>query len=116
LRELHSPDILDLPESYVPPDPKCFGFLLQAFFGPDDGPGEESFDMVVCTPLWLARELHESGGILIGRHYLLVEEYNVGRIRDFLIEYAKTCNGETWHEVAEKLGRVGRWEFEDYRP
>jgi len=114
LRYLQSPDIFDLPESYTPPDPACFCFLLQAVFGPSDGPGEESFDMVVCTPSWLTNALPTKGGILSGRHYLFVEKYDIGRIREFIDKYAQECSGETWQVVAERLGRLGRWEFEDY--
>jgi hypothetical protein len=84
-------------------------------FGPDDGPGEESFDMVVCTPNWIAKNLRDSGGILIGRHYLFIEKYDITQIRDFILEYASSCEGNTWREVAERLGRLGKWEFEDYK-
>ena len=114
LKYLHSPDILDLPDDYLPPDPACFGFLLQAMFGPADGPGEESFDMMVCTPSWFAQKLRTAGGILSGRHYLFVEKYDIPRITEFIIKCAERCSGKTWTEVAEKLGRLGKWEFEDY--
>jgi hypothetical protein len=90
--------------------------LLQAMFGPDDGPGEESFEIVVCTPSWLAQELAESGGILMGRHYLFVGRYDLNKIKQFVLDYAKDCGGNTWREVAQKLGRLGKWEFEDYKP
>ena len=116
LRYLHSPDILDLSESYTPADPDCFSFLLQAMFGPDDGPGEESFDILICTPKRLADDLRKSGGILSGRHYLLIEKYDIAQITDFILEHASRCKGQTWREVAEKLGRLGKWEFEDYQP
>jgi hypothetical protein len=26
------------------------------------------------------------------------------------------CEGVTWRDVAERLGRPGLWEFEDYQP
>lgn len=115
LKYLHSPDIEDL-DCYVPPDPSSFGFLLQAMFGAEGGPGEESFDMIVCTPAWLQIELTKFAGILSGRHYLFVERYNINQIRQYLTNYAKQCEGKTWREVAEKLARFGKWEFEDYRP
>jgi hypothetical protein len=84
-------------------------------FGPDRDEGEESFDIVVCTPLWLAREVDRKG-LVEGRHHLFVREYNLARIRAFLADYAKGCAGETWQEAALKLSRLGRWEFEDYKP
>jgi hypothetical protein len=101
-------------ESFAPADPTCFGFLLQAMFGPEAARGEESFDILVCTPSWLASEV-EREGIVNGRHTLIVAAYDLSRIRSFLTAYANTCTGETWHEAALKLSRLGKWEFEDYK-
>jgi hypothetical protein len=114
LKRLHSPDVFDL-ESFSPVDPACFSFLLQAMFGPEDGDGEESFDVLVCTPAWLSGEV-EREGFVAGRHHLIVREFNLEQIRSFLVGYAGTCVGRTWREVAEKLSRLGKWEFEDYKP
>jgi immunity protein 8 of polymorphic toxin system len=113
LKRLHSPDVLNL-ERFSPEDPTCFGFLLQAMFGPDRGEGEESFDIVVCTALWFAREV-ERKGIVEGRHHLFVKEYDLERLRSFLVDYANGCAGETWLQAASKLSRLGKWEFEDYK-
>jgi len=114
LRRLHSPDVFDL-EAYSPSDPACFSVLLQAMFGPEGGEGEESFDMVVCTPGWIAREV-ERKRIVDGRHHLIVSIFDLRQISSFLEAYANTCTGKTWQEAATKLSRVGKWEFEDYKP
>jgi hypothetical protein len=114
LKRLHSPDVLDL-ESYSPTDQTCFSFLLQAMFGPEGDEGEESFDVVVCTPSWLAREV-ERKGIVDGRHHLIVGTFDLETIRSFLTRYANTCTGKSWQEAASKLSRLGKWEFEDYKP
>jgi hypothetical protein len=114
LKRIHGPDIFDL-ESFFPDEDDCFGFLIQAMFGPENSEGEESFDLVVCTPKWLEQKLAKDM-ILSGRHHLIVKEYNFEAIRSFLIEYARQCCGDTWQEVAQILSRIGRWEFEDYVP
>jgi len=113
LKRLHSPDVENL-ESYVPNQINNFGFLLQVMAGPKNAPGEESFDVVVCTPDWLKRQ-YKSSDVVVGRHYLIVFEYDYGRLRRFLQEYCEQCFGETWPEVANKLNRLGKWEFEDYQ-
>lgn len=114
LKRLHSPDALDL-RSFSPTDPTCFSFLLQAMFGPDGTEGEESFDILVCTPAWLAREV-ERREMVHGRHYLIVRKFDLEQIRSFLISYANKCTAKTWAEAAIKLSRLGKWEFEDYKP
>lgn len=112
LKRLHSPDIYDL-ENYQPEDPEKFGFLLQAMVGPEGKEGEESFDIEVCTPRWL-EETHGISDVIIGRHHLIVREYNYPRIVATIKDFLRCCSGERWNEVAEKVSRLGKWEFEDY--
>ena len=111
LKRLHSPDVLDL-DTYSPQQVDDFGFLLQAMFGPVGEDGEESFDIVVCTPKWLEGTMNKA--VFSGRHHLFVRSFDIESIRAFLIDYARECAGSSWNEVAEKLARIGKWEFEDY--
>jgi len=112
LKRLHSPDVYDL-STYVPDDPEHFGILVQIMAGPAGEDGEESFDLVVCTPSWLSGQLG-STDIKMGRHYLLVKQYDFGRLHRFISDFASECSGETWRVAAARLGRLGKWEFEDY--
>jgi hypothetical protein len=112
LKRLHSPDV-DL-SSYWPDDESNFGFLLQAFIGPENESGEESFGFTVCTPRWL--ESKAEGRIMFGAHHLIVAEYDLNAIEQHLNRHCERCIGATWQEVAMKLARVGLWEFENYRP
>jgi hypothetical protein len=113
LKSYSSPDVYSLPD-YVPDNKKSFGFLLQLFVGPADGDGHESFDVIVCTPKWLS-DTHNKDEVVIGRHYLIVFEYNFARIMEEIEAYLDLCIGETWHEIALKVARLGYWEFEDYQ-
>jgi Immunity protein 8 len=112
LKSLHSPDVADL-QSWRP-DRTEFSVLLQIFAGPEGKPGEESFDLTLCSPAWVAARTTETK-ILEGRHLLIVAEYNYDLIYEYLSRRVSSCEGETWREVAEKLSRLGRWEFEDYQ-
>jgi len=75
----------------------------------------ERFDVVVCTPRWLDRWIREDGP-LIGRHHLIVERWDAARIRLYLTEAVESEEAPTWPELGVKIGRIGKWEFEDYRP
>lgn len=114
IKGLHSPDVPNL-MTYVPVDAGDFGFLLQITAGPVGRDEEESFDVVVCTAGWINRHLSPEG-ILVGRHYLVVDSYDYGRLEGFLRRYVDQCSGSMWGEVAIRLGRLGKWEFEDYKP
>jgi hypothetical protein len=113
LKRLHSPDAFDL-RNFSPPDPRCFGLLLQAMFGPEHQDGEESFDIVVCTPKWIEMEV-ERKQVVDGRHHMIVREFDLQQVQSFLVRYANECVGKTWEEAATKLSRLGKWEFEDYK-
>lgn len=111
LKRLHSPDVDLL--TYRPDNAECFGFFLQFFAGPEGEQGDDSFGLTVCTLRWLEREKAE--GMFFGVNHLFVESYDLTAIETFLKRYCERCTGDTWSEVAAKVGRVARWEFEDYR-
>ncbi len=113
IKNIYSTDIVNLRE-YRPPNAESFSFQLRVIAGPQFEEGEESFDLTVCTPKWLL-DNHRKDDVIIGRHYLIVMEYNYQRIEKTITEFCNTCVGATWTEVAEKLGRLGHWEFEDYQ-
>lgn len=81
--------------------------------GPAEGSSEESFDVIVCTPRWLERCVRQEGPLL-GCHHLIMEKYDVARMRIFLTNEIESIKAPTWHELASKIGRIGKWEFEDY--
>lgn len=108
---LDSPDA-DL-RSFVPDDPENFGILVEIMVGPVDGPGEESFDVMVCTPRWLQARIGEVGPV-IGRHHLFVERYDWTVLRQFIGSVVESEAATTWAELGDRIGRIGKWEFEDY--
>lgn len=112
IKTIISPDVSDL-LTYVPNEQDNFGFLLQLLIGPENEEGMESFQVIVCTTRWLEKK-YQREDIIIGRHYLLVFEYNYSRIVQKIESYLDQCVGETWLDVAEKVARLGKWEFEDY--
>ncbi len=99
---------------YVPGDPADVGLWVRMIVGPAGTPGEESFDVGVCTPAWLDRYVRENGPLL-GRHYLIVERWDARHIRSYLTGAVESQEAQTWPELAEKIGRIGMWEFEDYK-
>ena len=112
IRRLHTPDAPSLHE-YRPEDESDFALLVQVIVGPHGGEGEESVDVEVVTPACISRRLSDSGP-MSGRHLLLVELFDANAIQRWIERAVAGCIGSTWREVAEKLSRIGHWEFEDY--
>ena len=114
IKRFHSPDIQSL-EEHRPEKNDSFCFLLQIIAGPLGEAGEESFDLLVCTPKWLS-EKHDRKEILIGEHMLIVFQFDWENIKKKLIEKVEELEGEDWESLALKLDRIGKWEFRDYLP
>jgi hypothetical protein len=100
-------------DAYAPEDPESFAINLNITVGEQDAPGGHVFSMTVCTPLWLARNM-DLDEILPGRHYLFVRRYDIDEIDRFIREYVEDEEFETWDEAASYVGRLAKWEFEDY--
>ena len=112
LRSLYSPDADPL-ESFTPSGP--FGILVMAMIGPAGQEGHESFDFMLCTPEWFSSNMRDD--IAMGGHHLFVRDYSYARLEKFVQDCCSSCGEETtWRAIAEKLGRLGKWEFEDYVP
>lgn len=112
IRQLHSPDVARL-EDHCPEQHDDFAILIQVLAGPAGAEGAESFDIEVVTPKRLAARIRETGPVG-GRHLLIVNHYDYESIARWIERAVSSCEGSDWNEVAEKLGRFGRWEFEDY--
>lgn len=114
VKALYSLEVDNL-EQYTPDPPYVFLLPLRAIVGSKGAPGEESFDIKVCTPEWLAN-MCEIEGFVVGRHYLVVAKYDFAALKNIIVKLIESCSGNSWQEVAQKVARIGYWEFEDYRP
>ena len=104
--------------STLPDDPSRFCLLAQLLVGPADGPGKESFDVTICTPEWLAAACREAGGVYNPRHHLVADRgsFDQRALRAWLEARVEEVEADDWTELANRLGRIGHWESEDYRP
>lgn len=112
LQSLHSPDLPDLKKN-IPPDPKHFCILVQAMIGPEEGEGEESFDILLCTPSWLAENL-DTNAYTWGRFYLFVPKYDFAIVWKAVENICSGIDVPDWDSAAAVLSQYGKWEFENY--
>jgi hypothetical protein len=95
-------------------DPESFVFQVRLLIGPQGEPGEESFDLTVCSPEWLATECSRTG-IVDGLHHLVVNmaEYNEQALRAWLEKRVSSVQGPLWFDIAPRLARLAHWEFDE---
>jgi hypothetical protein len=108
---MHSPDVHDLRD--WKPESDEWAILIQLLVGPAGAPGEESFDVTLCTSGWLGRRA-EDDGFIDGRHHVVVARYDYAATKQYFERRVSRCEGKDWPEVAQKVSRIGHWEFEDY--
>ncbi|SIO26405.1 Immunity protein 8 [Burkholderia sp. GAS332] len=113
LKFIDSPDI-DF-DSYSPEDEDCFSFPIGMTIGYEGGKGGDIFQMIVCTPTWIARE-NQGRTAVVGTGLLVVFRYDWPAILSAIQEIVSACTADDWSALAQKLSRIADWEFEDYRP
>jgi len=112
LKRLYSADY-DL-SSFYPESETNFILYLQAFIGPEDEDSSDAFNIAICTPEWLS-EHNKYEEVIFGRGYIIVREYDLMVIKTEITKFCENCLGENWVEVAQKVSRIGIWEFEEYK-
>jgi hypothetical protein len=110
LKYLHSPDA-DLTGNNLPTDM----LFVQLMIGPQDSPGEESFDVIVCTRE--TRQLAiDPGDPDSGKCLIILDRIDADLIKRHVQDYLKNLEGPTWQDLAQQIRKLGKWEFHDYRP
>lgn len=111
LRSLSSFDVEDL--ATWRPKASSWSIGIRIVAGPDEGPGDESFDLTICSVEWVEENVAKHGAFE-GRHHLIVGGFQWSSIEAYVTRRVTACSGSTWDEVAQQLGRFAYWEFEDY--
>ncbi len=110
-------------EGYSPSDPEDFGFEASVFIGTEGEDGSDLFDLVVCSPSWLARDPtsgrwlarfadEEPGPVVLGPAVCYMPRWNRTEFEDALRSLCARCSpGPDWASVASRLGRYLAWEW-----
>ena len=100
-------------EDYRPEDPNDVYLLVRLSLGSDDGaPGEDIFDIVVCTPRALTQRLTSERHIW-GRYHLIVATWDWNYIRSVIERLIENACATDWVSIMEQLRGYGDWV--DYR-
>lgn len=110
---IFSSDVSDL-KLFIPDKHDNFGFSLTLNIGVAGDEAGDLFEMYVCTPKWLSDTLTKDA-VFFGYQYIIVRSYNYDLLLKSINRVVENCSGETWEEIAVKLNRYGRWEFDEYK-
>ena len=86
----------------------------EVYVGVVGEPGEEHYQVTACTPAALV-DLLTKQSFLLGRHWLFVAEFSPATVEAALRKLIGNIEASSRVELAQKVGRIGLWEFEDYR-
>ncbi|MDH3001565.1 hypothetical protein A1D23_13320 [Chelonobacter oris] len=100
------------PAEYSPKEIDIFHVSLLLGIGANENDSIDYFDVFVCTPKWI--DLNERKPILL-RNTIVVEDYNFKEIIRYINSFIDSCDGNDWEEIAHKLSKLFRWEFDDYK-
>jgi hypothetical protein len=112
IKSVTSPDV-NL-ESFRPLSPD-FEVFIELSIGPVGSEASEQFYVTVCSPSWLQKKT-EHEGCLLGRGYLIQNDFNIELVKERIGRFCRHLSGETWAELEKKLLVLGRSEFEGYIP
>jgi hypothetical protein len=98
---------------YVPETPDTFAFWVEMEIGPLGQEGSDLFQVLVCTPRWLEKEVHKWGSQW-SRGKLVVNSYSFDELKNFLSRTIGSIEGRDWAEVSSKIRLLAEWEFEGY--
>ena len=99
--------------SYEPEDKQVFGFTLLFSIGIKGQKGADYFEVDVASPGFLEHLLPQPFFL---RHTVLATYYNIPTTVALMTQYVEALEEESWEQLASKISRVARWQFEDYQP
>ena len=62
-----------------------------------------------------AAEVLTEMDMILGKDKLIVFRFDMDRILARIRKLFDNCGGKDWDEIAMKLSRIGKWEFENYQ-
>jgi hypothetical protein len=113
IKGFYSSDVDNL-STWSPASPKEVYYPLELSIGPKDDQRADLFHVLVASPEAIRSRFANSLKCRSGHHLLLVAEHDWPSIARYCEDVVRDCAADTWDEVAVRLGRHFRWEYEDY--
>jgi Immunity protein 8 len=113
---------LDKSDPLSPPDPEKFCFKMSIYVGTGDPEGVDLFDLMVCSPSWLADHVSSDSwgrlypwprpSVVVGTGIWFMKRWDE---EEFEVALKDLCSelspGPNWGAVADRLSRYMPWEY-----
>jgi hypothetical protein len=100
------------PDDFFSKNPMVYCVPIRFLVGSVESDEEALFEVGVCSPQWLSREVAVNGPA-VGWHFLVVEPLDLGAAVDHLVNLFEREAGEDWGVLRGKLAYFGSEESED---
>ncbi len=90
-----------------------FETTVQLIIGPEHGPGEELFDVTVCSAAAYLKKMNVKG-YAWSHAILAVDQFEPGLITRALKELVGSVEGSEWNALVQQLRKFLRWEFDEF--
>lgn len=113
-------------DEFMPADPEHFGVDVKVFIGTAGTGTSDSFDILVCSPSWMAEQVTAgdwlrlrrgaprviSEAVAVGSGVWLMRRWDSTELKSALHALCAACSpGPDWGSVASRISRVAPWEF-----
>jgi hypothetical protein len=101
-------------ESIDIPDRNNFDETVRVLIGPEDGHGEEIFDVHIASPQWIEGECIRKG-YWSSQKTIVIADWTVEKVRAAVQGCVFKVSGDSWQSIAQQLAGFMFWEFQDYK-
>lgn len=102
-------------DNYRPKFLQNFSIWLSLSIGPSDAETAETFQLFVCTPIWLEEHVSQEHSRW-GANTLVVDRFDKNKIENELEKVIRSISGGTWGELRAELCRFMVSEYDGMEP
>jgi hypothetical protein len=95
------------------PDDGVFRFWSEAMLGTCTSNGEEIFSFSICSPKWVENNAQDKP--FFAQYTLITDTISEERVREAIASLLDSIDGSDWTDLANKISKYLRWEFDDYQ-
>lgn len=115
LKKIYSYDVIEKLSEYIPDNPSYFCLDVILEIGLQNSESSDLFYLTICSIDWFSQQVNEQSSYFT-QYHLVVKDFDFEKIENEIKSKLIRISGKDWNELANKISRFARWEYEDYMP